>query len=500
MAGEGFLQRFYDASVFVRGDDEDFCAWRSYEVVEKTVAKLVEWLYQSSTGLYSEGAQPTGSHRQGLQLQSRASESASDFDFLIPLRFPPELRLRGRRTVRDPSALDRRLPTYIYGAQGVSLFRCGSRLVVDLDTLRADGATAYCDEPAPRTGNPGAGARDRFQGSIDNRHLDPVHILQDFHRYVQNALTADENSHPRDNNPVFQARMIKPRVPQIHKSIKERITLQPWDPKCPAVQLIFRLGEEELVSVDLVPAVQDKVVLSEDWQTNDLARLSDWWDKEPGNSQERFRQKGEEVGRVGADIVAKDGFWRFSFANAETAFLRDIDSDGGQRRKALRLLKFINKESWVPEYGKILTSYHLKTVLLWAQDIHPETEKWETLESSLKTLLSLLRHCVNKRKLPHYFLRDFNLFNKRYREGNGFYECLALQILNKEGELLEVNPADYISLRVPKKHSESPGAFSRAETSLQGFNSSHLKKLKELEEKQLYEWEEEEPGNKNVTA
>ncbi|CAM5117342.1 unnamed protein product [Eretmochelys imbricata] len=140
------------------------------------------------------------------------------------------------------------------------------------------------------------------------------------------------------------------------------------------------------------------------------------------------------------------------------------------------------------------------TVLLWAQDIHPETEKWETLESSLKTLLSLLRHCVNKIKLPHYFLCDFNLFNKRYREGNGFYDCLALQVLNKEGELLEVNPADYISLRVPKKHSESPGVFSRAETSLQGFNSSHLKKLKELEEKQLYEWEEEEPGNKNVMA
>lgn len=54
---------------------------------------------------------------------------------------------------------------------------------------------------------------------------------------------------------------------------------------------------------------------------------------------------------------------RFSFANAETAFLQDIDSDGGQRRKALRLLKFINKECWVPEYGKILTSYHLKVSL-----------------------------------------------------------------------------------------------------------------------------------------
>ncbi|CAM5117709.1 unnamed protein product [Eretmochelys imbricata] len=228
MAGEGFLQRFYDASVFVRGDDEDFCAWRSYEVVEKTVAKLVEWLYQSSTGLYPEGAQPTGSHRQG-------------------------------------------------------------RLVVDLDTLRADGKH-----------------RQLPLGSCPH----PVGLPQ---ICAKCSDCRNENSHPRDNDPVFQAKMNKDSMPPIPKSTKERITLQPWDPKCPAVQLIFRLGEEELVSVDLVPVVQDKVVLSEDWQTNDLARLSDWWDKELGNSQERSHQKGEEVGRVGADIVAKDGFWSVLF-------------------------------------------------------------------------------------------------------------------------------------------------------------------------------------------
>ncbi|XP_050812813.1 uncharacterized protein LOC127052790 isoform X2 [Gopherus flavomarginatus] len=353
MAGERALQRFYAHRVFVQGEDEDWRAWRSSEVVSKTVAKLIEWLYQSSTGLYPEDARPVGSHEQELHVQSHAS--ASDFDFLIPLRFPPELRLMGRRPVRDLSALETRLPTYIYGAGGGALpvFRCGSRVVLELATLRAEGATAYCD--APR-----AAERDKFKESIDNHHLDPVRILQDFHRYVQNALIADENSHPRDNDPVWQARLWKPRVPQIHKSIKERMTLQPWDPKCPAVQLIFRLGEDESVSVDLVPAIQGKVVLSEDWQRDDLARLSDWWDKEPGNSQERFRQKAEQVGRVRAEVVAKDSFWRFSFANAETAFLRDIDSDGGQRRKALRLLKFINKECLVPEYGKILTSYHLK--------------------------------------------------------------------------------------------------------------------------------------------
>lgn len=474
---------------------------RSYVLLKDAVAKLLPWLREHSKDLYLKNAVPVGSYRQGLQVRVNSRTGASDFDFLIPLYFLPKLRLLGRRTGRDPSPLETRLPTHIYRPGGVPVFRCGSKLVLDLDTLSDDGATAYYDEPFPRIGDSSAEEKEKekFKESIKNHHLNPVRILQDFHRDVQNALTADENSHPRDNDPVFQARLWKPRVPQIHKSRKERMTLQPWDPKCPAVQLIFRLDKDEKVSVDLIPAIQDKVALSEDWQRDDLARLSDWRDKLPDNSQERFRQKAKQVGRVGADVVAKDGFWRFSFANAETAFLRDIDSDGGQRRKALRLLKFINKECLVPEYGKILTSYHLKTALLWAQDIHPEKEKWETLESSLKTLLSLLRHCVNKGKLPHYFLRDFNLFNKRYREGNGFYERLALQVLEKKWELLEVNPMLYISWRVLKV-SESPGAFS----TLLEFKASHreaLKKLKELEEEEEgYKWEEEELGNKNVTA
>ncbi|CAM4580636.1 unnamed protein product, partial [Caretta caretta] len=137
------------------------------------------------------------------------------------------------------------------------------------------------------------------------------------------------------------------------------------------------------------------------------------------------------------------------------------------------------------------------TVLLWARDIHPETEKWETLESSLKTLLTLLRHCVNGGTLPHYFLRDFNLFNKRYGEGNGFYERLALQVLNKEEELLEVDPELFISLRLSKEVSECPGAFSRIEASLWEFKVSHWKALKELEEEELYKREEEHLGDRS---
>ncbi|CAM4562150.1 unnamed protein product, partial [Lepidochelys olivacea] len=150
----------------------------------------------------------------------------------------------------------------------------------------------------------------------------------------------------------------------------------------------------------------------------------------------------------------------------------------------------MNKDSR-PPIPKSTKVWFLETVLLWARDIHPETEKWETLESSLKTLLTLLHHCVNGGTLPHYFLRDFNLFNKRYGEGNGFSECLALQVLNKEEEL-------FISLRLSQEVSERPGAFSRAGASLWEFKVSHWKALKELEEEELYKWEEEHLGDRSV--
>ncbi|XP_030403648.1 uncharacterized protein LOC115643794 [Gopherus evgoodei] len=104
-AGERALQRFYAHRVFVQGEGEDWRAGSSSEVLSKAVAKLIEWLYP-------EDARPVGSHEQELHVQSRASA----FHFLIPLRFPPELRLMGRRPVRDPSALETRLPTYICGA------------------------------------------------------------------------------------------------------------------------------------------------------------------------------------------------------------------------------------------------------------------------------------------------------------------------------------------------------------------------------------------------
>lgn len=55
---------------------------------------------------------------------------------------------------------------------------------------------------------------------------------------------------------------------------------------------------------------------------------------------------------------------RLSFSQAEATILDDIDADGGQRKAALRLLKFVSMTRWTPEYGNILTSYHLKVNLL----------------------------------------------------------------------------------------------------------------------------------------
>uniref|UniRef100_A0A8C8VJR1 Putative nucleotidyltransferase MAB21L1 n=1 Tax=Pelusios castaneus TaxID=367368 RepID=A0A8C8VJR1_9SAUR len=494
-----FLENFFMNHVLLQGEKDENIL-RNYNVVKSTVTKLIPWVNEYSTYLYPEDPVLTGSYKQDLYIHSETSSSISTFDFLIPLRYPYKLKLLGSLNICDESFYENQIPIHICQHGGLPMFRWGSKLMVDLDRLEAD-AEVFCGEPWPCKKLANAERREKFKKSLDSCHLDPVCVLQDFHTYVHKTLTADENSHPRENDPVFQARLWKPRLPWISKSIKERITLLPRNDKCPAVQLIFRLGAEELVLVQLIPALQGKVDLSENWQTSDLARLSDWWYEEPGDGQQRFRQKGEKVMKSGADLVSIGGYWRVSFASAETNFLKVIDHDGEQQRKALKLLMFINMEHWVPEYGKILTSYHLKTILLWALEIQPEKEKWETLAWSLMTLLHILHYCLKSEKLPHYFLRNFNLFNKRYKVGKGIYEHLALQVLTKEVELMVVDPVGYISLRFFNKVSKRVEAFSRVEGSLLEFKESHqegLKALKKLEKERLYEFEEELLSDKNV--
>ncbi|XP_078533826.1 cyclic GMP-AMP synthase-like receptor 1 [Lissotriton helveticus] len=107
---------------------------------------------------------------------------------------------------------------------------------------------------------------------------------------------------------------------------------------------------------------------------------------------------------------------RYSFSRIERELLEKIDEDGGRRRDSLRILKKVREDLWKPKYGKVLVSYHLKTVLFWACEENPLPSDWNDLTVSFVRLVDYLVVYLQKGNLPHYFLgSDVNLFKPEHR-------------------------------------------------------------------------------------
>lgn len=77
----------------------------------------------------------------------------------------------------------------------------------------------------------------------------------------------------------------------------------------PAIQLTFHEGPDT-VPVNLVPAIQGAVKLSNQWLREDLTHLSDWWDGDLANEKKSFLRKVAAVQEAGPELVPKGGYWR----------------------------------------------------------------------------------------------------------------------------------------------------------------------------------------------
>nr|XP_028560825.1 uncharacterized protein LOC114583672 [Podarcis muralis] len=486
---EAILQQFYADRVFLSGEK----GWRvgkNFFVVKSMVEKMVKWAYESSTGLYPNDPIPVGSHREGLHLQVEGSSNG--FDFLIPARYNPKLALASGGIAKEPGSYEKKLPTYIFREQGLPVFRWGTKVLVDLEAFGEMYVEVHCHRQAERLADEDdeedLDFLDECKESLSHHHLDPVQILEDFHRHIEITLDP-ECTHPRQNDPVFRQKLFRSRVPKIDNSMRQNITLEALNLESPAIQLVFLEGTET-VPVKLVPAIQGAFKLSNQWLREDLAHLSDWWDGDLANEKKSFLRKAAVVQEVGPELIAKGGFWRLSFSHAETVILEDVDADGRQRAAALRLLKFVNVTKWTPEYGKILTSYHLKTILLWCCEIYPQKQQWETLLSSLEALLRLLCHTLANRNLPHYFLRPVNLFSRRYKSSSSTYGPLALEVLCREVEAMLGDPVGYLLPDPERQDHCATGEFEEKMAALREFKESHredLKELKRMQEGHMYE-------------
>lgn len=82
----------------------------------------------------------------------------------------------------------------------------------------------------------------------------------------------------------------------------------------------------------------------------------------PRNVPWPTRDKVAKILEVGINFTAKKPFyWQYSFAMCEGELMKEIDKDGGCRKKSLRILKRLREQYWSKTGSKpVISSYHLK--------------------------------------------------------------------------------------------------------------------------------------------
>ena len=105
---------------------------------------------------------------------------------------------------------------------------------------------------------------------------------------------------------------------------------------------------------------------------------------------------------------AYDTLWRRSFSIKEGTKLRHMSTDKACHTKCLKILKAIRLGN---AQLRMLSSYHLKTLLLHQMHLYSAESDWshEALEDRFVGMVKALHSCVKDRHLPHFFTPEVNL-------------------------------------------------------------------------------------------
>lgn len=177
-------------------------------------------------------------------------------------------------------------------------------------------------------------------------------------------------------------------------------------PHGPAVQMDETYSDDEnpFLSYDVVPAIKfsNWPVCCLEW-----AQRKRLW---PQTLVDEIIQEGFHlVPKVSSPHGDEDLDWRFSFSKAEGKLM--TAKGLGNRNYCYRIFKMAIKEN-ISSTCSLLTSYHLKTLLLWASERQPPA-RWsdENLSVCFLGLLDDLLHSLLNASCPHYFIPELNLFS-----------------------------------------------------------------------------------------
>ncbi|XP_064607070.1 cyclic GMP-AMP synthase-like [Liolophura sinensis] len=108
----------------------------------------------------------------------------------------------------------------------------------------------------------------------------------------------------------------------------------------------------------------------------------------------------------------RDKLWRLSFSNIEKEII--LHANSGQkscRKLVFRVLKYILEKAKEKYNIRGLSSYHIKTFMLYQYDGFPADESWchTMLRTRLHHCIPQLQRVLKEKKLVHYFLTSVNL-------------------------------------------------------------------------------------------
>jgi len=109
---------------------------------------------------------------------------------------------------------------------------------------------------------------------------------------------------------------------------------------------------------------------------------------------------------TGKQSAMEGDAWVISFLEAENRLLI-----GGCRRKSLSILKTL-RDQHLDLPGNPITTYILKTLLLYECEKHPREIEWDecAIGDRLNGILLQLVSCLLCKRCPHYFLPNLDLF------------------------------------------------------------------------------------------
>ncbi len=243
-------------------------------------------------------------------------------------------------------------------------------------------------------------------------------------------------------------------------------------------QALKKLGIKSTV-IEMGPAINFQLSFDEVSYPIDIdlvlsVRQRDWPASATVDLKPDLKQLG--VGLVPKVLEAPQNtkVWQISFSNIEINIFKDIDADGGIRKKLLRIVKYLKLRT---DWPKVVASYHLKNIVMKMNQNNPSKAFWSdsNLVARFRDVMQTFLTAIEQGDLRSFFIPTRNFYvGKDLKETVEIVKELIHTIETDPNSLL---PSPHLHVMCNKKKT-SPSDSNETRPKLSPSDNNTLEKLK----------------------